>query len=199
MLGSAILFYTISLITYLIYYNDGSYYYYYSDSLSLLQAGTRTSTIGTLFERIADILLIMTFVEYGNGFLYILTQQRTTLHRVLRYLALGVGLLIFALSIAQFGVINAAYTSYYKYLADDDSDYYSSSSYDGSYSDYTDGIRTSARLASATNILLFITSLPIFAYAVIVVVKTRHNLAIKSVSLCPAVQSDHPCHLETNC
>ena len=183
------MFYVISLVVYLVYYHS-DYYYYSSDSTvtALMQTGTRTSIIGGLFERIADILLIMTFVEYGNGFFYILTQQRTTLQRVLRYVALASGLVIFALSIAQFGMLNAAYTSYYKSREQDDSDY--SSSYYDSYSDYLTGLRTSQRLVSAINILLFLISLPLFAYAVVVVVKTRYNQAIKNVRVYPAVQ-DH--------
>ncbi|KAH8695154.1 hypothetical protein BGW36DRAFT_382207 [Talaromyces proteolyticus] len=76
----------------------------------------RVYSVGYLFQVVADILTVCCLVELGNGLLLSVKQQRTAFQTVLRYVAIGVGSLIFVLSLAQFSIDNVQYTNYFNYL-----------------------------------------------------------------------------------
>lgn len=67
---------------------------------------SRTGSVGTLLRRIAQILLMITFVELGNGLLFALTRQRSTSQRVLRWLTMSIGFVLAILAVAHTGLAN---------------------------------------------------------------------------------------------
>lgn len=140
-------------------------YYSYQD---LQEAQLRISAIGALGSRLTDILLIMTLVEMGNGFLFCLTEMRTGLQKAMRTVAIGTCVILAILAIALFGVTNAEYSSYFSsewYSYDDDSLY-----------------ESWRKLSSALTILIFIWSLVLLVFGAIVFNKAKHNYVLKNVS-----------------
>ncbi|KAK7696698.1 hypothetical protein SLS64_014300 [Diaporthe eres] len=71
-----LLLYMIQGILNIVYNNT------YIDGTPVYHASLRTSALGLLFSNTTDLLLIMTLAELGNGFLFCLTQTRTTLQKV---------------------------------------------------------------------------------------------------------------------
>lgn len=148
-----------------IVYEQGYAYYY---SVSIYEASLRMSLLGTLFSYITNVLLIITLAEVGNGFLFCLTQTRTGLQKVVRYAALGSGIILSILAIAIFGVYNAVYSSF---LSDRWSGYFDDSLQEAS-----------KRMNAAFNILTFVWALILLVFGVVVFNKTKRNYILKNVS-----------------
>ncbi len=88
---------------------------YYDDSTYAIldQIDIRAGTLGTLFERVASILMFITLVELGIGFLFAFVGTHTTLHRVLRYVSFAAAVVLLAVAVAWFAKINLAWSAYY--------------------------------------------------------------------------------------
>lgn len=63
--------------------------------------------VGGLFSHLADLLLVVTLVEVGNGFLFCLTESRTVLQRAMRYSAIVSCAILAVIAFVAFGIINA--------------------------------------------------------------------------------------------
>jgi hypothetical protein len=103
---------------------DNSYYSYYSDSYSNVDEDTintlgnvanRLFSIALLFQYITNALTIITLVEIGLGFLYVLNNGPSSKRTILRIAAGLVGLLVVVFCAAQVGLYNNAYTLVYNY------------------------------------------------------------------------------------
>lgn len=73
----------------------------------LFRVSFHMNLVGGLFSRFADLLLVMTLVEMGNGFLFCHTESRTTLQRVVRYAAIVSCAILAVVAFVAFGIINA--------------------------------------------------------------------------------------------
>ncbi|KAG9249498.1 uncharacterized protein F5Z01DRAFT_754429 [Emericellopsis atlantica] len=62
---------------------------------------SRTASVGSLFRRIAQVLLTMTIIETANGLLFALKRQRTTSQKVLRWLTMSLGFVFVVLALAH--------------------------------------------------------------------------------------------------
>lgn len=130
----------------------------------------RTSLLGSLFYHLASLLLVMTLVELGNGFLYCLTETRMALQKAMRNVAIASFILLFIVAIASFGILNKAY-----------SDYLESS---WSYEDSSPLPSAGQKLSAAFEIILFAWALVLLVFGVVVFKKIKHNYVLKNVS-CP--------------
>lgn len=127
----------------------------------------RMGALSTLFSYLMDLLLIMTLVEMGNGFLFCLTQTRTGLQKAMRYGAITTCVILAMLTIALFGVYNAEYS---QYLSD-------------WWYGYDDALyEASRRMSSALNFLTFFWALALLIFAAVVFHKTKRNYVLKNVS-----------------
>lgn len=64
--------------------------------------------VGGLLFQLVDVLLVVTLVEVGNGFLFCLAESRTVLQRVMRYAAIVSCAILAVIAIVAFGIINAS-------------------------------------------------------------------------------------------
>ncbi|KAK7699311.1 hypothetical protein SLS64_011769 [Diaporthe eres] len=64
--------------------------------------------VGGLFFHLVDVLLVVTLVEVGNGFLFCLAESRTVLQRVMRYAAIVSCAILAVIALVAFGIINAS-------------------------------------------------------------------------------------------
>ena len=132
----------------------------------------RLSNVATVMECITDILVLLCTVELGNGFLYCLEHTRTALQKALRYTALGLSLVLFALCLAQVGVYSASYSKYFDYqnslVYDYDSsgyDYSTSSSVPFDEAGFEKGLKDGKNLGVAFDMIIFVASVGMVAYA----------------------------------
>jgi hypothetical protein len=72
------------------------------------------STTGLFFMRLANICLILTCVEFGNGFVYALTRQHTSVQRTMRLLAFLAATPLLILAFVESGWGGSVWTEYYK-------------------------------------------------------------------------------------
>lgn len=155
-------------------YQNSDLYWYSSDSIYI--ASLRTSLLGSLFYHLASLLLVMTLVELGNGFLFCLTETRTALQKAMRNVAIASFILLFIVAIASFGILNKAY-----------SDYLESS---WSYEDSSPLPSAGQKLSAAFEIILFAWALVLLVFGVLVFKKIKHNYVLKNVS-CPYYPQQH--------
>lgn len=73
----------------------------------LFRVSFHINLVGGLFSRVADLLLVMTLVELGNGFLFCHTESRTTSQKVVRYAAIVSCAILAVVALVSFGIINA--------------------------------------------------------------------------------------------
>lgn len=73
----------------------------------LFRVSFHINLLGGLFSRVVDLLLVMTLVELGNGFLFCHTESRTILQRVMRYAAIVSCAILAVVALVGFGIINA--------------------------------------------------------------------------------------------
>jgi len=133
----------------------------------------RTAVLGNFFERLSSILLIITIVELGNGFMYVATHKPAAYRKILFFASLGAAVLLLALAIAQLAKANATYNRYLNWIFSDDFDF------DDDLSNDFDLLR---RLGGAVDILAWIVSIPLIAYGGVVVHTHRQNPSIRNVS-----------------
>lgn len=135
---------------------------------SVYRAALRLTTLTVLFSHLTDVLMIITLVEMGNGFLFCLAQARTGLQKSIRYVTVVSCAIFGLLAIAMFGVTTAEYTRYL-------SDWY--------YSYYDDDLYVaSRRLSNAFQIIMFVWALLILVFAAVVFHKAKRNYVLKNVS-----------------
>jgi len=147
---------------------DESYYNYDEDVIyAVSQASDSVWSVAGLFNYISIITLLVCFVEFAGGFLLALTGANR-FAKPIRFGALGVAFVLFILAITWFGLVIKYYTGYYSYLRDP------SPARGASTALSKDG-RTLSRLSGATDILLWLASLPTVGYAAFVVHKARSS------------------------
>lgn len=142
------------------------------DSLNMVNV--RTGSTGTLFEHLADVFLIFTFAELGIGFLRVLDQKSTGFQKAIRYSAFAVGGILFVLSLAWCGKLQATWTQYFDYLNDSRSR--------AAYLDVEKNLKIARKIGGAIDILFWITSILMIIVASFVV--HRHSrMLLKSAIL----------------
>lgn len=99
---SSFLLYTISSALLLIDFDSTGVEWYVFFRVSF-----HMNLVGGLFSRVVDLLLVMTLVEVGNGFLFCHTESRTILQRVVRYAAIVSGAILAVIAFVGFGIMNA--------------------------------------------------------------------------------------------
>lgn len=135
----------------------------------------RVSSIAQLPDTVATAFLLITLVEIGNGFLYVLTQTRTQVQKGLRFAAwLIAGIPIF-LSVAQLALTLSAWARYFDYEEGKDRTNFS-------FSTFEEDLKTCSRIGGALSIMFWIMTLPLVAYAGIVVHKVKGIPALRGVS-----------------
>lgn len=140
----------------------------YIDGTPVYHASLRTSALGLLFSNTTDLLLIMTLAELGNGFLFCLTQTRTTLQKAVRYAAIASCTILAVFVIAMFGVYNAVYSHYMS---------------DRWYSYLDSSLRQASRnMSFAFPVLTLVWALLLLVFAAVVFHKTKRNYILKNVS-----------------
>ncbi|KAK2605981.1 hypothetical protein QQS21_003607, partial [Conoideocrella luteorostrata] len=154
--------------------------------LQIRQIRVRLADVSGLFQRLGDILLLLCLVELGNGCLYCLVQLRATLQKYVRYGAVGLGIVFFALTLAVLGVSSAQHSKLYDNKAAQVSNFnYTSNQWylTGPYFDvsaYENGIKISVKLQIAYDFIIFVTGLAIVAYASYVLYAVRSQPHLKS-------------------
>ncbi|KAK4238354.1 hypothetical protein C8A03DRAFT_15175 [Achaetomium macrosporum] len=152
-----------------LYYGEDIYMYTSFSRRSLDRAISHISVMGSFFQHLADILLFVTFVELGSGFLLCQNGgQPTPIRRSNRIAILVWGAVLLVLSIALMGVNHSTIGRSY--------DASSSAESDNAISDIVSLIR----LEGAVTILMWLTSIPVLAFASYVVHKTKNNYALRS-------------------
>ncbi|KAK3303193.1 uncharacterized protein B0T15DRAFT_576598 [Chaetomium strumarium] len=171
-----------------LYYGDDFYYGYSARAFS--RVISHLSNMGSFFEEVAEIILFVTFVEFGSGVLLCQNGGQPTAIRKANRIAIRVwGAILFILSIALMGVnhsmIGRSYTV---------------SSSSGSDSDsIINRIIHLVRLEGAVGILLWLTTIPVLAFASYVFHKTKNNYMLRrsAVLLLVATALDFIRHLIT--
>ncbi|OIW24633.1 hypothetical protein CONLIGDRAFT_101313 [Coniochaeta ligniaria NRRL 30616] len=173
-------FYTLALLLYVVsgsiycftvaWYSDRYSYSsdYDEDTINILyNIELRVSSVGQLFDDVATALLLITLVEIGNGFLYILTQTRTRLQKGLRWATISVGGIIVVLAAAHLGQTNTTWGKYFDYQAgNSDDDYFAVGNFDRE-------LKTIRQLSGAVVILFWVMTLPLIAFASYVVHRVK--------------------------
>lgn len=120
--------------------------------------------LGGLFSRVVDLLLIMTLVEMGNGFLFCHTESRTVLQRVVRYAAIVSCAILAVVAFVSFGIMNALVAL-------------SSSPEDKLW-------KACEKLYASSSILLFIWAVTLVGFSTHVYKEVKRNRELSNVS-CP--------------
>lgn len=158
--------YTIEGALELVYQNS-TVYWWTNDSI--YKASLRTSLLGSLFYRLSGLLLVMTLVELGNGFLFCLTETRTALQKAMRNAGIASCIVLFVIAFASFGVLNEAYS---QYLATP-----------WAYDDLNESLFSAGKkLSAAFDIILFAWAVVLMVFAGLVFKKIKHNYVLKNVS-----------------
>lgn len=155
-------------------YQNSDLYSWADDSIYI--TSLRTSLLGSLFYHLANLLLVMTLVELGNGFIFCLTETRTALQKTMRNVAIVSCILLFIIAIASFGILNKAYSVYLE----------------TSWSDEESSALPSAgkKLSAAFEIILFAWALGLLVFGALVFKEIKHNYVLKNVS-CPCFSQQH--------
>ncbi len=131
-------------------------------------ARAHLSAVGSFFEDVTDILLLITFVELSNGFLLCINDgQPTPKRKLARFVILGYGFVLLVLAIAEFGLL----TSYTVTYVDQ-----STPRLFGAQA-----VLTINRIYVTVRILAWIASVPILAAAAYVVHKAKHHETLRGV------------------
>ncbi|KAK0671875.1 hypothetical protein QBC41DRAFT_353804 [Cercophora samala] len=147
-------------------------------------------------QHIADILLFITFVEIGSGFVLCLNgAKKAPSRKQLRYAAFGWSVVLLTLALTHFGLrIQADFTqkSRLKELDGFDTDAWAYPASEAGRKDrllraeiqdaHFDSLVKSSRLHSTVNICLWITSLPTLAFASYVLHHTKENIMLKKAA-----------------
>ena len=122
-------------------------------------------------------MLLITLVELGNGFLYCLAGARSTAQKVIRFVTFGYGFLLLVLGVAFFGLETAAWNIYF-----DDS---SASSQENVLDAINAKLKTGRQLLGAFDVLHWIGTIVLVAFASFVVHKCKNSNLLRHVSLPP--------------
>ncbi|KLU81735.1 hypothetical protein MAPG_00817 [Magnaporthiopsis poae ATCC 64411] len=153
------IFHVVNVATAIIIAQDRSYYrsrLSRQDRLNLEWLNFRSSLVRYVFEEITTALILFTFVELGNGFMYARSHQRTIRQKIFRYLSLFLALLIIAIALGytiRYSVL------YGRYLSDGRV----------GYNNISRGLAMLEKLYSARTILVWIFTIPPIAYAAVAV------------------------------
>ena len=145
---------------------------YSSYSIEILrfrQAASHLLSTAMFLQFISDVLLLITFVELGSGFLLCMNGgQPTSSRRLARSLILGWGFLLLVLSITFFGLTQSTAVE--------------SGKEDGWSGGSASPLRD-VQLTAAVHILMWLTSLVVLIFASIVTHKTRTSPMLRNVRL----------------
>lgn len=161
-----------------------------SDTSSILNtlynAYLRLISIGLLFQYITDVVTVVCLVELGNGFLYCLRQGRTSIQTGCRWGVLAVGFIVLVLVVAWFGLLNAAYSSYFNYenilQQQTYGGYGDNNTTQFDYAAYENKFLISSDLETACDVLLMVVALATVGYASYVLHICRAAPVLKDVS-----------------
>lgn len=151
---SSLLMYAVAAVLALIDFGDLWYIFF--------RVSYHMNQIGTLFSDVVDLLLIMTLVEVGNGFLFCHTESRNLLQRVLRYAAIASCSILAVVAFVAFVLVNAAVGSYFFY----------------------DLFRKALKLYAFLDIFLFIWAGVLMGFSAHIYEEVKRNSALRDVS-CP--------------
>lgn len=118
--------------------------------------------LGGLFSRVVDLLLIMTLVEMGNGFLFCHMESKTVLQKVVRYAATVSCAILAVVAFVSFGIMNALVASF-------------SSPEDKLW-------KACEKLYASSSILLFIWAGTLVGFSTHVFNEVKHNRVLRNVS-----------------
>lgn len=130
----------------------------------------RSGMAGYALEGVTVALILFTFVELGNGFMYALSGERTTRQRIFRYLSVIPTLALIAIPLAY----AIRYSILYTWYIGDRS---------ASYSYYYDQIYALRRLNLAYAILTWIFTLPTVAYAAVAVHFWKTQPSVRGIAI----------------
>jgi hypothetical protein len=128
--------------------------------------------VSSLFENLGNIFLLYCTVDLGLSFLYISNNHQKG-HNIIRGMTTGLGVVLFALAVGYFGKIEALLTNYYNAISNSD---YSSS--EGSFS----APYSLIQLSVSFDIILWIASIAVAAFAIYVLVVSHKTTRIRNVS-----------------
>lgn len=81
-------------------FDSGDWYVFFRVSFHM-------NLVGGLLSHVVDLLLVMSLVEVGNGFLFCHTESTTILQRVVRYAAIVSCAVLAVVAFVDFGIMNA--------------------------------------------------------------------------------------------
>ncbi|KAL8411913.1 hypothetical protein RB596_001234 [Gaeumannomyces avenae] len=119
-----------------------------------------TSYASYVSEGVTTALILFTFVELGNGFMYALSGERTTRQRVFRYLSLIPALLVILIPLADTIYEHVAFSRYSE-----------------------DQINALNKLSLANVILRWIFTLPTVAYAAVAVHSCKAQPSFRGIAI----------------
>ncbi|KAL8381595.1 hypothetical protein RB595_005737 [Gaeumannomyces hyphopodioides] len=123
-----------------------------------------------VLEGVTVALILFTFVELGNGFMYALSGERTARQRIFRYLSLIPALVLIALPLAY----TIRYNIFYSWYREDPS---------ATYEYYYQQMSALRRLSLAHSILTWIFTLPTVAYAAVVVHFWKAQPSVRGIAI----------------
>lgn len=126
--------------------------------------------LGGLFFHLVDLLLVVTLVEVGNGFLFCLTESRTVLQRVMRYAAIASCAILAVIAVVAFGIITASVALF--------------SSPGSNWTDFENLWKAGEKLFAAFIILLFVWAAILMGFSTHVYNKAKRSRVLGNVS-CP--------------
>jgi hypothetical protein len=163
--------YIVSILQINLAYND-SFDYYDSTYWILDQIQTRLFDVSFLFENLGNIFLLFCIVDLGLSFLYV-WNCRPKGYNVIRGITAGLGVLLFALTVGYFAKIEALRTDFYNAASNSDS-----STPTGFFSEPYSLIQ----LSVAFDIILWIASIAVAAFAIYVIIVSRQMTRLRNVS-----------------
>lgn len=138
-------------------FDSGDWYVFFRVSFHM-------NLVGGLFSHVVDLLLVMTLVEVGNGFLFCHTESRTILQKVVRYAAIASCAVLAVVAFVGFGIMNALVAL-------------SSSPHEKLWKAYE-------KMYASSSILLFIWAGTLVGFSAYVYKEVKHNSVLRNVS-CP--------------
>jgi hypothetical protein len=147
---------------------DGNY-------LTLDQIQTRLFDVSSLVENIGHIFILFCLVDLGLSFLYVLNRSPKG-HNIIRGMVAGLGVVLFALTVAYFGKMETLRTEYYNAV---------DNSFSDSYGLFFTVPYSLIELGAAFDIILWIASIAVAAFTVYVLIVSHQTPQTRSVSRSP--------------
>jgi hypothetical protein len=127
--------------------------------------------VSFLFENVGNIILLYCIVDLGLSFLYI-SDRRLKGQNIIRAMTAGLGVVLFALTLGYVGKIEALRTDFYNALTN---------SYYNSGDEFFSEPYSLTQLSAAFDIILWIASIAVVAFAVYIFIVSRVTTRIRSV------------------